>query len=200
MKIWQVQRNRVGRGNLGGGFAADGSTTPAFISQQVEESTVGKCKLVPFWISSTGQVFQVSCRHYVSGLDISLQKPRADTCKSQRMIPRTSPVSIPVPAAPASPPLPWRRDAHSSLSPSPCPEQLCFPAVPRSLPVPGSQLLRVPSSAALSTEAAFVLRTCSLPRAVSHPGTALPKNSLAPRITCLLCQWQVLKINPPKIR
>lgn len=117
------------------------------------------------------------------------------------MILRTSPVSIPASAVPASPPLPWHCGAHSSLltalSPFPCPEQLRFPAVPCSLPVPGSQLLRTPSSAALSTEAAFVFRTCSLPRAVSHPGTALPKNSLAPRITCRPSEWQVLKINPP---
>lgn len=52
MKIWQVQRNRVDSGNLGGGFASDSSAAPAFISQQVEKSTVENCKLVPFWISS----------------------------------------------------------------------------------------------------------------------------------------------------
>lgn len=46
MKIWQVQRDRVECGNLGEGFATESSTAPAFISQQVEESTVEKCKLV----------------------------------------------------------------------------------------------------------------------------------------------------------
>lgn len=78
MKIWQVQRNRVECGSLGEGFAADSSTAPAFISQQVEESTVEKCKLVLrvlFWISSSGQVFQtiyLSSRKFVAGLDVSL--------------------------------------------------------------------------------------------------------------------------------
>lgn len=131
MKIWQVQRNRFECGNLGGGFAADSSTAPAFISQQVEESTVEKMQTTPILDLQVFQITHLSSRHYVTGLDIALQKPRADTCKSQRTILGTSPASIPVSSAPCLPSSALAPTA--ALSPSPCPEQLRFPAL---CPVP----------------------------------------------------------------
>lgn len=83
MKIWQVQRNRVECGNLGGGFAADSSAAPAFISQQVEESTVEKCKLVSFRISSTPGVSDILFR-YIPGIMLLIW---IFPFKSQELIP-----------------------------------------------------------------------------------------------------------------